>query len=223
MMQIFCYIINNPDIFLAIGGLVWFGFHFRLSTCLVLDYKVMMILVAINSPYKLIHSSVLAIFQILTMVTVMTERVGCPSLEVHGLSDVQKCIFSWRGPRVLAVQTAQWVCRGGEHRARPKALRRQEGVTCFWVTLIIQPTFLHKWFCRSEGLETLSRKLCSNRSSSKAYLPNNIYGLAGKSQQPKMSCFLRSGREYALNFKGGWNQMDGSCCAKKKKKWGGWE
>ena len=33
-----------------------------------------------------------------------------------------------------------------------------------------------------------------------------------------MSCFLRSGREYALNFKGGWNQMDGSCCAKKKKK-----
>ena len=32
-----------------------------------------------------------------------------------------------------------------------------------------------------------------------------------------MSCFLHSGREYALNFKGGWNQMDGSCCAKKKK------
>lgn len=49
MMQIFCYIINNPDIFLAIGGLVWFGFHFRLSTCLVLDYKAMMILVAINT------------------------------------------------------------------------------------------------------------------------------------------------------------------------------
>ena len=155
------------------------------------------------------------------MVIVMTERVGCPSLEVQGLSDVQKCILSWQGPWVLVVQAAQGVCRGGEHRARPKALGRQEGVTCFCVTLIIQPTFLHKWFCRSEGLETLSRKVCSNRSSSKAYLPNNIYGLAGESQQPKMSCFLRSGREYALNFKGAWNQMDSSCCAKKKKKnWG---
>lgn len=148
----------------------------------------------------------------------MTERVGCPSLEVHGLSDVQKCILSWQGPWVLVVQAAQGVCRGGEHRAHPKALGRQEGVTCFWVTLIIQPTFLHKWFCRSEGLETLSRKVCSNRSSSKVYLPNNIYDLVGKSQQPKMSCFLRSGREYALNFKGAWNQMDSSCCAQKKKK-----
>lgn len=27
MMHIFCYIINNPDIFLAIGGLVWFSFQ----------------------------------------------------------------------------------------------------------------------------------------------------------------------------------------------------
>lgn len=41
------------------------------------------------------------------MVIVMTEHVGCPSLEVHGLSDVQKCILSWRGPWVLVVQAAQ--------------------------------------------------------------------------------------------------------------------
>lgn len=36
-----------------------------------------------------------------------------------------------------------------------------------------------------------------------------------------MSCFLRSGREYALNFKGAWNQMDSSCCAHTHKKIGG--
>lgn len=89
---------------------------------------------------------------------------------------------SWGPNRPVRLQGgAGWACL--------QALSRQEGVPCFRVTLIIQPTFLHKWFCRSGGLETLSRKLCSNRFSSKPYLPNNIYGLAGKGQQPEMSCF----------------------------------
>lgn len=42
------------------------------------------------------------------------------------------------------VQTTQQVCRA-EWVSWSEALGRQEGVPCFGATLIIEPTFLHKW------------------------------------------------------------------------------
>ena len=43
----------------------------------------------------------------------------------------------------------------------------------------------------------------------------------GKASSQKCHVFLCSGREYALNFKEAWNQMEGSCCAKKQLGGGG--
>lgn len=62
------------------------------------------------------------------MVIVMTGHVGCPSPEVHG-RQVFQSVYSaawvpgFSGPKLPS--------KGGEERACPKTLRRQEGVPGF--------------------------------------------------------------------------------------------